>query len=151
MKRELLIGHDEAVAKFVAQFAPVERPEWRAPYWAFGVLKENGSLVAGAVFSDWKPDFKTLEFSGAVISSHGVSTQIVTAIGGFVFGELQAYRLFARTEVKNRRAEKLLRHLGFTQEAVQGHHYGPGRHASCWRLIRPEWERKWAPEAQQAA
>ncbi len=152
MKRELLIGHDAAVARFVAQFAPIERPKFEPPFWAFGILKEDGSLVAGAVFSDWKPDFRTLEFSGAAVSYYGLSTPIVAAIGGFVFGQLNAYRIFARTGTTNDRAKKLLRHLGFTQEAVQGHYYGEGKHASCWRLIKPEWERKWHPKrVQQAA
>jgi RimJ/RimL family protein N-acetyltransferase len=139
VKRALLVGHDDAVARFVAQFAPVERPLFVPPYFAFGVLKENGSLVAGVVFSDWKPDFRTLELSVAALSYASFSTQIVSALGDFAFGQLNAFRIFARTESRNRRAQNLLRHIGFTQEAVQGHYYGEGKHASCWRLIKPEW------------
>ena len=152
MKRHLLIGHDVDVARFVTERAPIERPEWRAPYWGFGVLKEDGTLCAGIVFSDWKPAFRTIEVSAAAVSSFGISTQIVTTIyGGFVFGQLNVHRVFARTETANIRAKKMLRHVGFLEEAIQGHYYGPNKHASCWRLLAHEWQAKWAPEAQKAA
>lgn len=151
MRRELLTGHDEAVAAFVTQLAPIERPLFVPPYWAFGVLKEDGSLCAGIVFSDWKPHFRTLEFSGAAVSSHCFSTQIAVTLGGFAFGQLNAFRIFARTESRNERAQRMLRKLGFKPEAVQGHYYGEGKHASCWRLIKPEWESKWLPKKEQQA
>lgn len=151
MKRHLLTGHDETVAKFVAQFAPIERPKWTEPYWGFGVLRDDGRLVAGYVVSDWQPDFKRCELSFATVSSFAINTGIVTAIGGFVFEQLGAYRVFARTGVNNHRAKKLMRNMGFLEEAIQGHHYGPGVHASCWRLLKPEWEAKWAAKAQEAA
>lgn len=151
MRRELLVGHDEDVARFVAQCAPVERPVFTPPFWGFGVLEENGQLCCGVVFSDWKPAFRTLELSAGAVSSACLSTEIVFALGDFVFRQLNAFRIFARTGASNDRAQKLLRHIGFTQEAVQGHYYGEGQHASCWRLIKPEWERKTARIGLKAA
>ncbi len=151
MRREILVGHDEDVARFVAQFAPIERPEWRAPYWGIGVLRDDGRLVAGYVISDWHPDFLRCEISFATVSSFAIDTRIVTTIGSFVFEQLGAYRVFARTSVTNHRAKKLMKNMGFLEEAIQGHHYGPGHHASCWRLLKPEWQAKWAPQAQEAA
>ena len=151
MKRRLLTGHDEDVARFVADLAPIERPKFEPPFWGFGVLKEDGSLVAGIVFSDWKPSFSTIEVSAAAVSSYGISTQIVTTMYGFVFGQLDVFRIFARTSSRNAKAQKMLRHVGYTPEAVQGHYYGPNHHAACWRLLRPEYERKWGSVMEQKA
>jgi RimJ/RimL family protein N-acetyltransferase len=148
----LLEGHDATVAQFVADHAPLERPLFTPGHdRAFGILSGDGALVAGVVFSDWKPAFRTLELSGVAVSSPCANTQIVRRIGDYAFGQLNAFRLFARTGASNERAKRLLRILGFTQEAVQGHYYGEGKHASCWRLIKPEWERKWHPKRMQQA
>jgi ribosomal protein S18 acetylase RimI-like enzyme len=147
----LLEGHDATVADFVAGLAPIERPLFVAGHdRAFGILRD-GVLIGGVLFTEWKPAFRTLELSGAAVSSPCANTQIVRRIGDYAFGQLNAYRLFARTGASNERAKRLLRILGFTQEAVQGHYYGEGKHASCWRLIKPEWERKWHPKRMQQA
>ncbi len=152
MKRHLLIGHDEDVARFVTERAPIERPLFAPPFWGFGMLNDAGTLVAGCVVHNWQPDFLRCEVSGVAISYYAVSSQIVKAIyGGFIFGQLGAFRVFARTETTNIRAKRLLRHIGFIEEAIQGHHYGPQKHASCWRLLKPEWEAKWSSEARKAA
>lgn len=152
MRRHLLTGHDADVARFVAELSPLETPVWHPPFWGFGILNDSGTLIAGVVVSSWRAQFKTCEVSGVAISNYSVDTRIVEAIyGGFIFGQLGAYRVFARTETSNRRAKRLLKHIGFIEEAVQGHHYGPGRHASCWRLIKPEWEQKWGSVPQQVA
>lgn len=152
MTLTLLEGHDATVAKFVADHAPFERPLFTVGHdRAFGILRGDGVLIAGVLFTDWKPAFRTLEVSGVAVSSPCANTQIVRRIGDYAFGQLNAYRLFARTGASNTRAKRILRILGFTQEAVQGHYYGAGKHASCWRLIKPEWERKWLPKREQQA
>lgn len=151
MKLALLEGHDTTVAKFVADLAPLERPLFVDGDRAFGILRADGALIAGVVFSQWKPAFRTLELSAAAVSSFCLSTGIVLALGDYAFRQLNAFRISARTGASNDRAKKLLRHIGFTQEAVQGHYYGEGKHASCWRLIKPEWERKWLPKREQQA
>jgi hypothetical protein len=65
---KLLEGHDAAVAKFVADFAPIERPKWADDIRAFGVIDDSGQLVAGVVFSDWRRDFHTVELSAVSLS-----------------------------------------------------------------------------------
>lgn len=149
----LLSGHDEAVAAFVADLAPIERPVWRDPYWAFGVIRDDGALVAGVVFSDCRPHFKTVELSGAAISRLAFGPQILAELGEFAFGKLGAFRVWARTSVDNRPARKMLKHIGFIEEGVEAHHYGEGRHAARLRVIKPDWQRKWCVQevAQKAA
>lgn len=150
MRRNLLVGHDETVAKFVAGLSPLERPIWWGQYHAFGVLRGDGALIAGVVFSDHRPQFGTVELSAAAVSSFAFGPQIIEALGDFAFGKLEVFRVWAKTSLQNERAKRLLRGLGFTQEAVLSHHYGHV-HACQWRVLKPEWERKWTPEVQKAA
>lgn len=143
MKRVLLFGHDQAVLEFVASRAPVERPVWRDVAAAVGILRGDGFLVCGVVFSDWRPTFATCELSVAGASSFLASTEIVRQLGAFAFRQLGCYRIFARTSDRNERAKHALRGLGFRMEGISVHHYGRGHHASNWRTILPEWEAKW--------
>lgn len=151
MRRALLWGHDQAVLEFVAARSTLERPEWRGVAAAIGILRGDGGLIGGVVFSDWRPNFATCELSVVGASSLLVSTQMVRELGAFAFGQLDCYRIFARTSVRNRRAELALKALGFKMEGTKVHHYGRGHHASDWRVIRPEWEARWSQEAQQKA
>lgn len=152
IKRTLLFGHTDTVAKFVADRAPLERPAWPTLCHGVGVLRGDGALIAGVVFSTDRPEFGAWELSGVSIVSHAFSIEIVKALGDFAFRQLQAHRVWSRTAVSNKRARALLKALGFTEEGVQACHYGVGRHATIARLLRPEWERKFGPlEVRKAA
>lgn len=145
MRLELLQGHDATVAAFVAQHAPLEQPDFGDNFRALGILRHDGALIGGVVFSGYRPEFATVEMSGAFVSYYALSPRIVSAIGAYVFGKpLAINRLWARTALKNPRANKLLSHIGFTRESVSADHYGPGVHAVTWRLLKREWEAKHA-------
>jgi len=152
MKRRLLWGHDQTVIDFVAERAPIERPLWRDLYAGIGILREDGGLIGGIVFSEYKPQFSTVEVSVAGVTSYLFDTQIFRDIGVFVFGQLNILRVSARTCDSNLRAKAMLRAIGFKNEGVKVHYFGRGHHASDWRVIRPEWEAKWGSvELQKAA
>ncbi len=139
----LLEGHDADVALFVARFSPVERPVWEPGFRAFGVIRDDGALVAGVVFDQWRPQFSTLELSASAVSSHAFSPQIIRQLGEYAFGKLLSNRVWARTAANNHRATKLLRHIGFIPESVSADHYGVGQHAVTYRMLRREWIRRY--------
>ena len=148
----LLEGHDATVAKFVADLAPIERPVWPEGYRAFGVIRDDGALVGGVVFSNWKPAFNTLELSGAALSRHAFGPQTLLPLGEYAFEKLGAYRVWALTSVDNKPARAFLRHIGFTEESVQAHHYGRGKHAITLRIIPAQWQQRWGlKEVRKAA
>lgn len=152
MNRRLLFGHDQVVLDFVAERAPIERPTWRDVACAVGILRGDGALIGGVVFSEYRPNFATCEISVAGASSLLASTQIVRELGALAFGQLGSYRIFARTSDRNDRAKRALRGLGFKQEGIKVHFFGRGHHAADWRVIRPEFETRWGSiEALQKA
>lgn len=139
MKLEIVRGHDKLVQDFVADRSPIERPLFLDGDRGFAVIRENGDMVAGVVFSDWKPALSSVEISAVAISSHALSPQIVSALGAYAFGQLSANRVWARTAVSNHRARKLLRHIGFTLEGAHADYYGVGRPAETYRMLKREW------------
>ena len=135
----LLFGHDKAVADFVAGRDPVGIPDFTGCV-AIGVLDASGCLIAGAVYSAWKPRYGTLEFSGAAVSPLAFSPGTVRAILSFPFLRLSGVnKVWAQTSVRNLRAQKLLKGVGFTPEAVLNGELGLGHHARRYRLLRSEW------------
>jgi len=120
----------------------MERPDFKNCV-GIGILRSDGELVAGLVFSDWNPGFKRIEFSGATDDPRAFSTQIRRSVADYVFGQLEIFRVWSRTSADNRRALRLLEGIGFIREGTQAHWYGEGKHAVVLRVTEPEWRRKW--------
>jgi len=150
VKRTLLWGHTDAICKFVNDLAPIERAAWPQIRHGIGVLRGDGALVAGVVFATDRPEFRAWEMSAASVSSHPFSIENVNALGAFAFRQLNIHRIWARTSTDNRRARAMLKALGFTEEGVSADHWGPKKHAITARLLRPEWERKFAASLKEA-
>lgn len=141
MRRALLFGHDAVVAKFVAEHAPIEQPAWHEGFHAIGVIRGDGALIAGVVFSSNRQDFGAWELSVVSVVSCAVSIEIANQLKSFAFRQLPANRIEARTAADNKRARAGLKALGFTEEGVNADYYGPRRHAVMARLLKSEWER----------
>lgn len=149
---KLLEGHDADVAEFVAGFSYIEPPLWKPGFRAFGVVRESdGLLVGGVVFDDWHPKERRVEFSGAAIDPRAFGPRFILAMGEYAYGKLDCFRVWARTSVDNRRARKMLKGLGFIEEGVQAHWYGPGIHAVTARVLQPEWNERWGNDRKLAA
>jgi RimJ/RimL family protein N-acetyltransferase len=141
MKRTLLFGHDQTVADFVSRLAPIERPAFAPGFRGVGVLRTDGALIAGVVFSSWRSNFGAWDLSVAGVCSYLFSTEVVNQLKWFAFRQLSANRIEARTAVDNKRARALLKAFGFTEEGVSADYYGPRCHAVTARLLKSEWER----------
>jgi hypothetical protein len=59
-------GHDEVVARFVAQFIPRCRERGFGNCKAIGVL-DGEQLIAGLVYHNWEPEAGIIEMSGAAL------------------------------------------------------------------------------------
>ena len=143
MKFALIEGFDRQVCDFVAAHAPFDHCEFKEGDRGFAVVRA-GKMVAGAVFSDWKPSFASVQLSIVAVSSLALSPQIVLALGRYPFETLLANRVWARTSIKNIRAIRLLKHVGATQEGIEADYYGPGEHAGMYRMLKRDWDDKYA-------
>lgn len=143
MKRTLLWGHDQTVADFVARLSPIERPAFAPGFVGIGILRSDGALIAGVVFSSNRQDFGAWEVSGASLYSCACSIEMANEMYRFAFQQLpNVNRIEARTATGNKRARAMLKALGFTEEGVNADYYGPRCHAVMARLLKAEWERR---------
>ena len=147
----LLAGHDAEVAHFVGDWEAPERPAWKPGYRAFGVLRSDGALVAGFVFDDWHPEQRRVELSARAVDPRAFGPRLIRRLGEYPFGQLDCFRVWARTSVDNIRCRKILKGIGFIEESTQAHWYGPFRHAVTLRVTKPEWERRWGSDRKLAA
>lgn len=143
MNLRLVEGYDRQICDFVAARSPIGTVEFSDKDRGFAIIGEGDRLLAGVVFSNWVPQFSSVEISGVALSSFALSPGIVLALGEYAYRKLHANRVWARTFHKNARAIRLLEHIGFTAEGVHADHYGPGRHAGTYRMLRREWDAKY--------
>lgn len=109
----------------------------------------DGRTAAALVFSDYRPHWGTIEFSAIwrpdfPLQFTALGTQIVAIVGRYAFEQLSLNRVWARTSSKNARARALLKHIGFTPEGTHADFYGVGLHAETHRMLKREWEKKYA-------
>lgn len=62
-------GHDEVIARFVAQLIPSCRARGLGKCKTIGIV-EGGLLIAGLAYHNWNPDAGTIEISGAALPGH---------------------------------------------------------------------------------
>lgn len=130
-----MYGQDQAVAEWVAQRLGIPI---QPPYRAIGVENEQGEAIGGMVFNDWTGANVEITIFGP-----GALTRKTLRVAlRYVFGELKALRLTARTKRDNGMMQAVLGRLGFEREGVMRDYYGRGQHAVLYRLL-PRQAAKW--------
>lgn len=145
----LQIVPDDTAKALVARCAPMGHSGFTDNDRGLRIVTSSGRTAAALVFSDYRPHWGTIEFSAIWRSEFPLqfaplSTEIVSRIGEYAFRQLLVHRVWARTSSKNARAIALLRHIGFTPEGTSASFYGMGRNAENFRMLKPEWEKKYA-------
>jgi hypothetical protein len=102
-----LFGEDRTVADFVAQLVPHVR-RFGEDARTIGVLREDGALIAGLVYTNYDQDFGTIEMHGASIDPHWLTRGTIERMYRYPFVQVGAQMLVQRTPIEN---ERLLRQL----------------------------------------
>jgi hypothetical protein len=77
-------GHDEVVAQFVAQLSP--HPRGFGKFRAFGVIDEEGKMIAGVVYHNWSPEGRVIEFTPAALpGSRWLTRETIRHMYGYPF------------------------------------------------------------------
>lgn len=138
----LVFGRDEAIADWVISHIPALRGSSFGPCSAIGVEGSNGGQLAGVVYHDYQPAFATIQLSIAAESPRWATKSIVTQILSYPFDQLAVRKVWAAVPHTNDRALRLIKGLGFVQEGVLKHHFGPS-HAVMWRLLKEDYRRRY--------
>ena len=110
-----LFGHDEAVAKFVAQLIPHNAGRDFGRVKTIGVLDEDGLLIAGIVYGNWDPKAGVIEIAAASISPRWLTRRTIELMYRYAFEAVGCQMVVQRTPADN---ERLLRQL-----AVGGYNF----------------------------
>jgi RimJ/RimL family protein N-acetyltransferase len=136
----LLFGHNDVVAEWVFRHIPgMPRPFGNAV--AIGVMDEAERPMAGVVFHDYEPEFRTIQLSAAAITPRWASRNILKTILQYPFEELKLQKVWTATKHDNLRALKFNEGVGFTREATLRDHFGPGTHAVICRMLAKDYRR----------
>jgi RimJ/RimL family protein N-acetyltransferase len=101
---------------------------------AIGVVGNDGSPLAGIVWHDYQPQFKTIAFSIAAVSPRWITRNIVRELLQYPFDNVGVAKVWTATPSSNGRALRLAKGLGFTREGVLSHHFGKD-HAVISRMF----------------
>lgn len=138
MTLHLLYGHTEFVRAWVkARIAVMNVGDFGA-CTALGVM-DNGRLIAGVVYHDWQPGYRTIQVSCAADSPKWARRGIISEILDYPFRQLGVNRITSITSADNHRTRRFLEGVGMTLEGICIEGFGDND-AAIYRLLKREWE-----------
>jgi RimJ/RimL family protein N-acetyltransferase len=133
---EIVFG--PSVASWVIRQMPIPSEGLRNGA-AIGVY-DNGQIIAGAVFTDYRvmPKGKDIQITFASTNPRWATKGNIRSIFSYPFIQLQCTRLTTITGRKNKRARKLIEGLGFHLEGVVRKAYDGHSDAIVYGMLRAE-------------
>lgn len=116
----LVFGRDDDVAAWTSEHLGMAI---YPPYTAIGIEDLNGQPCGGAVFTDWNGSNIEIAICGPGAMKRGV----VRAAFHYVFIQIGANRLTAKTKRSNKLMCRMLPKFGFEFEATLKRYYGAQR------------------------
>jgi RimJ/RimL family protein N-acetyltransferase len=111
---EYIFGHDEVVAKFVAQFIPECRERGFGNCRAIGIADETG-LLAGLVYKNWQPELGTIEISGGALpETNWFSRRTIQIMHEYPFYHCGCQMVIMTTMADNMLVLRILAAIGYT-------------------------------------
>ena len=136
----LLYGQDQAVAEWVSRNIPHMAGAAFGPMAAIGVTSQEGNLLAGVVFHDYQPKFRTMQISMAAASPKWATRNTIRLLLSYPFMRCGVEKVWTAMPHTNERAIRFNKGIGFVQEAVLAYHFGSS-HAVICRLLRKDYLR----------
>lgn len=138
----LLGGHDEHVAKWVAERIPQMHGQTFGPCTAIAIGNDvSGRIYAGVVFHDHQPKYRHVQLSMAADSPLWATKRTIGALLFHPFEQLNVWMVWTLTPVENERALKVNEHIGFRRKPIVPHAYGPKQHGVICQMTAPEYAR----------
>ena len=135
---ELVFGRDAEVAGWVADRLPQVHDFGLCS--AIGIASEGG-LIAGCVYSDYRPVESNIQLSMAAVSPMWARGEVVTALLRYPFRQLGVWMIYTATAPENHRALRVNRHIGIKRKTMLPHHFGRKRHAVLCQMTEPEFSK----------
>jgi len=135
----LLYGHNETVADFVASLIPECSERGFGPSKSIGVLNNEGDLIGGVVYHRWFPELGIIEVSAASIDKKWLTFEVLHAIHKYPFEDIKARLIMQTNSPDNKPLHRILKAYGYT-ETIVPELYAESRPGHIFTLTRPAWE-----------
>lgn len=132
----LVLGRDREVADWTKARIP-HAHEW-GPFSAIGVADESENLIAGVVFNNYHPHYKSIEISTASSTRRWLTKSLITGISAYPFEQLGCQRVTAATPRNAHTARQFLETFGFQPEGIVRLGFG-SQDAHIFGLLATEW------------
>lgn len=106
-------------------------------YKSLGVIKNN-QLIAGVIYHDYKPESRTVEFSGAAIDPMWLSGPTLHYMFHYPFEQLKCQCVATGNGPDNTRLHRQLNALSFKRHDLECM-WGLNQDAIYWTLIEERW------------
>lgn len=137
----LIVGQDVPVAAWAVEQIPhVADVEALGPFVAVAV-ESYGEVVAACVYHRWVPEYGTCEMTFAAKSPRWATRGTIKALLAVPFEQFGCFSVGCVVPHAHERARKFVRGIGFVQEGVRRHGFGPKRHAVIYSMTRNEFDR----------
>ena len=137
----LIVGQDLAAATWAVEQIPhVADVDALGPFAALAV-EHRGEVVAACVYHRWVPEYGSCELTFAARSPRWATRGTIRALLAVPFEQFKCFSVGCGVPHAHERARKLVRGIGFVQEGVRRHGFGPKRHAVIYSMTRLEFER----------
>lgn len=115
---------------------------------AIGLTALDGAPLAGAVYHEYHPEYRTIMMSFAASTPRWATHNTVGMFLRYPFAQLDVWKLRAAVAHTNVRSLKLVKGVGFTIEATLKDEFGPGVHAVMFRLLKPDFVKRYGMNVQ---
>lgn len=133
----LLLNADEWPLRIVCKELDLHPQDLR-PCRAIGVIRDN-TLVAGVVYSGFRPEQQDCEMTIAALTPRWASRQAISMLLAYPFKQLECRRVTARVRGDNERALRFDLGVGFKVEGRMRSWYEPGVDAIVLGMLAEEW------------
>ncbi len=140
----LLFMADANVAAWTAARIPHMHGGEFGPCKAIGVVSNDGKMLAGVIYHDYQPTAETIQLSMAADSPRWARKGVIRGLLHYPFEQIGVQKLWTATPHTNERAIRFNKGIGFTQEAVLAHHFGHKKHAVICRMLKVDYEKRYA-------
>ena len=128
------------ISAWVAKRIPHAHGRMGNVYYAVGVISEDLVPIAGVVYSDFYPDYGTIQVSVAADTARWATHGIVAEILAYPFFQLGAQKVWSAMPHDNTRAIRFNKGIGFKQEGILARQFGD-KHAVITRMFAEDYRR----------
>lgn len=134
----------QLVMDFVAPRMPPmfgDSIRYAGEYSGMAVIDGAGVMVAGIIFNDYQPKFRTIMVHLAADNPRWATHNVIRAVLHFPFVQLNANKVWGVTPASLTRVLRFNAGCGFVREAVLRDQYGPGQHAIVTGMLAKEYHK----------